>query len=166
MGDLRDEVSGWLRGRVCFVGVGNPGRGDDGVGVRLAAALSEVPGSDVIIAGEAPERCLTRLIGGGYDVVVFIDAVDFGGAPGSVAVLDGAEISARFPQVSTHRISLGALARMIEASGGTRVRLLGVQPESLGAAPDLTPAVSRTLDLLSRLFSEAIADMEEAGVRA
>lgn len=164
MGDLRQELEGWLRGRVCFVGVGNADRGDDGVGVRLAEALRARLGAEVIVAGEAPERHLPGLAGGGYDTVVFIDAVDFGGTPGSVVALDGAEIVARFPQVSTHKISLGVLARLIEASGGTRVRLLGVQPESIKAASGLSPCVRRTLDLLEELFAGAMAGMDAMGV--
>lgn len=156
MRDLRERVSGWLRGQTCFVGVGSVARGDDGVGVRLAEGLRDGIGAEVILAGDAPERWLTRLAGGGHGAVVFLDAVDFGGAPGSVVVLDSAEVVARYPQVSTHKIGLGALASMIVADGGPGVWLLGVQPESVGAGVGLTPAVERTVGLLSRLFSEAV----------
>ena len=57
--------------------------------------------------------------------------MDFGAAPGSVVFLNSREMAARFPQISTHNISLGMLAKCVEAGGKTRAWLLGAQPESL-----------------------------------
>ena len=57
---------------------------------------------------------------------------------------------ARFPQISTHKISLGLLAKRAEANGTTKAWLLGVQPESLKPGEELTPAVQATLELLLR----------------
>jgi hydrogenase maturation protease len=82
---------------------------------------------------------------------VFLDAVDYGGAPGSAVLLGAAEIAQRFPQVSTHRISLGTLARVIESRGRTKVWLLGVQPESLRPGTTLTRTVQRTREMLVAL---------------
>ena len=65
---------------------------------------------DVIVAGTAPDRYVGRVADDGFDHVVFLDAVDFGGAPGSAVFLSANEIAGRFPQISTHKISLGALA--------------------------------------------------------
>ena len=121
----------------------------------------EVPGPasgvgrvEVVEAGMDPERHLLRLTDGGFDQVVFLDAVDFGGAPGSVALLESGEMAARFPQVSTHRLSLGLLARQVEASGGTNAWLLGVQPQSLRQGEQLSATVQATLRLLLDLVSE------------
>ena len=59
----------------------------------------------------------------------------------------------RFPQVSTHKLSLGLLARQIEAQGRIRVWLLGVQPESLKLRGALTPTIQTTLELLHALLT-------------
>ncbi len=136
------------------MGLGNIDYGDDGFGVRLAEILERegVPG--VIMAGTSPERYIGRITDDGYDNVIFLDAVEFGGASGSLVFLNAEEITARFPQVSTHKISLGLMAKWIEDSGRTKAYLLGVQPESLKAAAALTPAVQTTLELLGGLFSE------------
>ena len=65
---------------------------------------------EVALAHTTPEHHLARLTDGAYDHVVFLDAVDAGVAPGAVLWLEADDIQARFPQVSTHRLSLGLLA--------------------------------------------------------
>ncbi len=162
MMDLRQQLQQCLRGRFCLMGLGNVDYGDDGFGVRLAEKLEEAGMPGVIIVGASPERFIGKVIDDGYDNLLFLDAVDFGGAPGSAIFLDAAEITARFPQVSTHKISLGLMAKWVEDSGKTRVYLLGVQPESLKAAEELTPAVGETLELLSGLFDELLQEEKKS----
>lgn len=151
MSDLCAQFQSCFRGRVCFIGLGNSAYGDDGLGVRLAEQLIAAGGPEVIVAGTAPERFVGRVAAAGYDHVVFLDAVEFGGAPGAVVWLGSAELATRFPQVSTHKISLGLLARWIEDQGSAKVWLLGVQPVSLRPGAPLTPKIQTTLDLLTEL---------------
>jgi len=110
--------------------------------------------SQVIIAGNTPERFIGRVAEEGFDHVIFLDAVEFGGTPGSVVLLDSDQMTARFPQVSTHKLSLGLLARQIEANGQSKVWLLGVQPESLRQGEQLSPAVQATLELMLDLLRD------------
>jgi hydrogenase maturation protease len=155
MPDLREQLEQCLRGRVCLMGLGNVDYGDDGFGVRLAEELltAGLPeGWRAVVAGTTPERSIGRVADEGCDRLVFLDAVEFGGAAGSVLLLDSGEMAARFPQISTHKISLGLLAKWAEANGTTKVWLLGVQPESLGTGQQLTPRVQETLDALSELL--------------
>ncbi len=146
MPDLRDALQSRLEGRTVVVGIGNAERGDDGFGVRLAESLREDGYADVILAGCSPEGSLHRIAHAGVRTVLLLDAVRMGRAPGTVALLDAAQIAVHFPQVSTHTISLGTLARVIEAAG-PRVVLLGVEPESLCGC-FLSPVVQATLNLL------------------
>lgn len=168
MKDLRQQLEESLKGRVCLMGLGNFDYGDDGFGVRLAEELLQAGVPDVIVAGTVPDRYLGHAADGGFDHVVFLDAVDFGGAPGSAVFLSASEIAGRFPQISTHKISLGALARWAEASGTTEAWLLGVQPESLkpaetqlAAPPRLTPAVQTTLEVLRDLLLSLLPSVTE-----
>jgi hypothetical protein len=66
--------------------------------------------------------------------------------------LNAGEIAARFPQVSTHHISLSLLAKWVEADGRASVWLLGTQAESLQRAGSLTPTVETTLETLNELL--------------
>jgi hydrogenase maturation protease len=154
MPDLQEQLRHCLQGRVCLMGLGNVEYGDDGFGVRLAEKLLRAGTPDVIVAGTAPERCLGRVVDESFDHLVFLDAVEFGAAPGSVVFLDAGEIAARFPQISTHKISVSVLARWVEASGTTRVWLLGVQPESLKPRQQLTPTVQTTLDVVADVLRD------------
>ena len=95
--------------------VGNRDGGDDAFGVRLGEELAGRGMPRVIIAGAEPERLLFRGAGDGYDHLIFVDAVDVGARAGSVVFLDAAEITSRFPQISTHRLSLGLLAQWVQA---------------------------------------------------
>ena len=152
MNGFHELLDGCLQGRVCFMGLGNVDMGDDGFGVCLAERLSQGGWPAVIIAGTSPEDYLGCCAGGCHDHLVFLDAVEFGAAPGSVVFLDCKQIAARYPQISTHKISLGVLANFVESSGVTKAWLLGVQPESLKEGQGLTPTVRKTLGVLLELL--------------
>ena len=154
--DLREILGRCLGGRVCFVGLGNPEFGDDGFGVRLAERLAGAGTLEVVVAGTCPERVLGAVARRSPDAVVFLDAVDFGGEPGSVVLLSRDQMMERFPQVSTHRMALGTLALWMESSGA-RAWLLGVQPESLAAGSGLRPRVAGSLESLAAILTDAAA---------
>ncbi len=172
--DLREQLQQCFQGRVCLMGLGNVLYGDDGFGVRLAERMkraretrnpkpevqsgtagdSRCPEFQCLIAGTVPEHFIGRVAGSGFDHLVFLDAVDFGGLPGSVVLLNSEQMNARFPQISTHKVSLGLLAKWVEANGRTRAWLLGVQPESVKPADQLSRSVQATLETLLELLRD------------
>jgi hydrogenase maturation protease len=156
MPDLRDDLRRSLTGRVCLMGIGNPDRGDDGLGVQLAEAVRAAGYPGVIVAERTPEQWIAETVRGGWQTVVLLDAVEMGSPAGTVVLLDAREIAARFPQVSTHKLSLGTIARLIEAEGAMRVCLLGVQPACLGHAAGLSDPVRTTLEILRTLLVEIL----------
>lgn len=166
MPGLREQLEALLTGRVCVVGVGNVGQGDDALGMCLAEQLAGAGVEPVLFAGTEPERLLDAIAATGCERVLFLDATDFRGRPGSVVLLETDEITARYPQVSTHKLSLGLLARLIESDGRRKVGLLGVQPRTVaqgggGAAAmrwgndavcALSEPVQRTVEALAELL--------------
>lgn len=169
MKDLREQIEQSLAGRVCFMGLGNIEYGDDAFGVRLAEDLIASGVPDVIVAGTTPDRWISHFAS--FDHIVFLDAVEFGGAPGSAVFLDSTQVAVKFPQISTHKISVGVLARWVELTGSTKAWLLGVQPESLKPAQQLAPTLQLTLQALSELLgslnlSENQAPEHEAAGKA
>lgn len=152
MNDLRRQFEELLQGRVCLMGLGNSDYGDDGLGMQLVEELIGAGVLDVIAAGTAPDHYIGVAADLDFEHLVFIDAVEFGDAPGSVVFLDATEIAARFPQISTHKISLSVLARFVETNGITKAWLLGVQPQSVKEGQKLSPAVRATLDVLRELL--------------
>ena len=154
MADLRQQMRENLKGRVCLIGLGNPDYGDDGLGVQLAEELIAEGVGGVMVGGRNPEHCISGAGADGYDHMVFVDAVEFGGKPGSVVFLDSAQMKARFPQVSTHKISLSVLAMWVESAGSTRAWLLGVQPVSIKPGGPVSEQVKTTLGVLKQLILE------------
>jgi hydrogenase maturation protease len=150
MENLRQQLES-LQGRICWMGLGNRDYGDDGLGIALAERLKQLGIANVVVAGSSPERFLSRELDE-FDHLIFLDAVEFGGAPGSVVFMDATDITERFPQVSTHKISLGVLATAAEANGTTMAWLLGVQPESVKAGGAITATVRTTLDAIAELL--------------
>lgn len=166
MAQFRRSLAASLVGRVCVVGVGNSERADDGVGTFVAESLAAQGLEDVIVAGTTPERWMGTLAAGDYDTVLFVDAVALDAAAGSAVLMDAAEIEGHFPQVSTHRISLGALARLISREAGTRVMLLGVRPETLAEGPGLSEVVGQTARGLAAALAEILAAQPRTALRA
>ena len=171
MVDPREQLQHWAAGRSCLMGIGNLECGDDGFGVRLMRAIEERLGRGApdarrprfVDAGLEPERFIGRVSAEEVDHLVFLDAVDFGGEPGSIIFADAGEMAARFPQISTHKLSLGLLAKCVEENGHTRAWLVGVQPQSLGSVEGLTPEVAATLEALTDLLCEAWTTEKRGG---
>jgi len=157
MEDLREQLAASLLGRLAIVGLGNLDHGDDGLGMHLLELLADWANQarrdghsvTLVPAGTLLERRLHELTGGRFDRVLFVDAVELRAPAGSAALLDRSALKSVLPQISTHRISLSMAAELIEASGTTRVTLLGVQPGSLRPGRELTAQVRETVELLA-----------------
>jgi hydrogenase maturation protease len=162
--DFCEALRQCLCGRVCFMGLGNTDYGDDGFGVRLAEELADAGLQNVIIARTSPERYMAAIHRQAFKTVIFIDGVEFGGRSGSVVLLDADEIAARFPQISTHKMSLAVIAKLL-ASDGVRAFLLGVEPESVKLGQPLTYAVRTTLLLLKEILLELAREFRDLDER-
>ncbi|MGE5203975.1 MAG: hydrogenase 3 maturation endopeptidase HyCI [Chlamydiota bacterium] len=159
MQGLGQKLQHTLQGRICVMGVGNVDYGDDGFGVYLAEELAAGGVADVIIAGTTPEHYLGQIVEEGFDHLLVVDAVNFGEEPGTVVFLNAAEIAATFPQISTHKISLGLLARVVEEAG-TRVWLLGAQPESLNPGQELSATMEASMEIIHLLLRDLRASQK------
>ena len=122
--------------RILVVGIGNVLRGDDGFGPAVIEALR----------GRIPENVrLTEMgIGGvglvhelmeGYDALIVVDAVDRGGAPGSLYVLEPSVPEAgAIPPPQRHldmHEAVPANALIVARAAGvlpSMVRIVGCQP--------------------------------------
>lgn len=152
MSDLRQQLEACLQGRVCLIGLGNPDYSDDGFGVRLAEALETAGLPDVVIAEASPEKFIGEIAASWFDNVVFLDAVEMETAPGSLVLLSSAEITIRFAQISTHKLSLSLLAEWVEFSGNSKTWLLGLQPKSIKAGSELSAEVQQSLEAVKELI--------------
>jgi hydrogenase maturation protease len=134
-------------GGAVVIGVGNEWRHDDGIGwvVARAAAVALGGAAELVLTDGEPARLLDAWHGVGLAVV--IDAVRTGAPPGTVCVLDladvlGAAPSGRAPGAS-HSLGLRAAAQLGQALDRLPDQLVvvGVEGEDLGAGRGLSAAV-------------------------
>ena len=75
------------------------------------------------------------------------DAVDVGAVPGSVHVLTGSDLYANLVRLSVHQVGTSDLLAAARLAGmlPERVVLVGVQPATIAAGLELSPAVAAAL---------------------
>ncbi|MEM3555426.1 MAG: hydrogenase 3 maturation endopeptidase HyCI [Candidatus Micrarchaeia archaeon] len=129
-----------VRGRVVFIGVGNELRGDDGVGVYIARKLRK---KNVINAGVAPENFIGKIKRMQPERIVIFDALDFGGKPGEVRVVDARKTEGI--KISTHSLPLSFFCKLFD---GVEVYLVGIQPKEREFGASLSKEVVRSADRL------------------
>lgn len=142
MDDPDDEV----RGRVLVVGLGNELLTDDGVGVHAARRLKEVLGERALVVevGTAVLNALHLL--DAAERIVAIDAMQAGGAPGTVYLIAPEDVAADAQQLSIHQLNLiGALRFLPEGKRAKRIRIIGVEPERIEFGMELSATVSAAL---------------------
>ena len=147
---LREQVVG----KVCVVGIGNRLAGDDGVGSVLAEQLAERVAGCVIDAGIAPENHLEPIVRAEPDTILLVDAVDFGGEPGRIRLLDPGSLGAG--GLSTHATSLRMVHDYLAARSPARALLVGIQPGQLRLGEALSEAVSRSVEALASRLEELL----------
>ncbi len=137
---------------VLLFGVGNRHRGDDGIGSYLIKRLQKKVGIPMIDAGDVPENFIGKIEEAGADVVLIVDAADFGASPGEIALLELNQL--KEIGASTRTANLPLLFRIIPKNRRPDVLLVAVQPGSNSAGRGLSEAVRNSLDGLETLFRQ------------
>jgi len=139
---LEGEIS-----RVAVLGIGSQLHGDDAVGIMIVRALKQNGFYNerllVVNAGIAPENKLVKLRQFAPDLVLMIDAAQMGLEPGSVCCLDPQKIDGF--SFSSHTLPLQVLCNYITLEIGSRVSILGIQPEDISFGAALSPLVSDSI---------------------
>jgi hydrogenase 3 maturation protease len=142
--DWKTRLAGILSKRAVIVGVGNPLKGDDGVG-PLVVSRAKYPRK--LDAGTVPENFIFQIRKSRPEAIVIVDAADFGGKPGEVRLFPAGD--ARNPKVSTHAMPLSVFAAFFPES---EVWLLGIQPVSNAfGAPPCPEAEASAFDVISAI---------------
>ena len=124
------------------VGVGDERRGDDGAGPLIAGLVAEAGVWNVIDAGNCPEVETWRIREAAPDTVLFVDAVDFGGAPGDAALLEPNDL--RSQGFDTHRAPLRLTMLYLESELGCKCALLAIQPRDVRDGAPMCEEVKST----------------------
>jgi hydrogenase 3 maturation protease len=151
-----------LERRPTVVGIGSRWHADDAAGPAVVSRVSGRVSARCIDAGDAPERHLGEVVESGPDVILLLDAVDFGGAPGEVALFTAEEFHGRLS--TTHRSSLRLLMRYLEAESSADVLLVGIQPASVAFGEPMSAAVTASVDALAGLLEAKLGGRAAAAL--
>lgn len=149
--------------RIAVVGIGNELRNDDAAGMLVARTLLqyENPKHALILrAGHAPENFTNELRAYHPQLVLMVDAVDMGAAPGSISLIPFEQIDGM--TASTHSLPLSMLARYLTLELGCIIALIGIQAASNDVGESVAPAV---LDAVHEV-AETIFEVCMTGVNA
>ncbi len=149
------------QGDTLILGVGNPLRGDDGVGVLAVQRLlarPDLPAGVAVVDGGTAGLGLIPLIEN-YRRVVLVDAVLMGEPPGTVRrfAWHEARVAGHEQPLSLHQSDLADALALAEALGSLPpvIIVYGVQPQHTDWEQPLSEAVARALPaLMDALLSE------------
>lgn len=134
------------RGRILVVGLGNELLTDDGVGVHSARRLEEALGGRALVA-EVGTAVLNALhLFEAAERILAIDAMQAGGAPGTVYTFTPKEVEQSDQQLSIHELNLVGALRFLPAEHRKKtIRIIGVEPQTIEFGMELTEAVAAAL---------------------
>jgi len=159
--DFKEGFSRWIQGceKLAVMGVGNPLRRDDGVGVEIVKQLSyKVPEHVRLFeCGLVPEDFILDVEAFQPTHILIIDAAELNAEPGEATFFPPQKIgSATF---SSHVVPLSLFVSMIKEATEARVAVLGIQPASTEFGEELTPNLRVTVKEVAEAISKALKEI-------
>jgi len=152
--------------KVLVIGVGNPYRGDDGVGVAVIDRLRDQDHPDIEVCEESGESVALISRWADRQFVIMVDAVTSGAAPGTIARIECSEgswqVGPRTGAASTHglgvadAVELGTVLERLPE----RLLIFGIEAGAVENGHGLTDPVAAVVDEVV----QAIIDEAEASV--
>ena len=155
-----------MKKKIGVIGLGNPLRRDDGIGLLLLLYLQKnkktLSKTIEFIDGGTSGMNLIHLLGN-YDTVLLLDAVDFNGTPGQLKKFTLDEIKNQKIQLflSTHEPDFLTVFTMLKEFKKTPPHLviLGVQPKDISHGTGLSKEVNLVLPVLQKQILKEIQTM-------
>ena len=150
--------------KVLVLGVGNILLCDEGVGVKAAESLMngyDLPDEVTVADGGTGGPRLTSLMKG-FGLVIILDAVKYGGEPGTLYRIPGDELKKSPPIMATaHEITIPDLLALAALEGiEPEVVIIGIEPKEITPSLELTDTVK---DKLPRLVELTVEELEKRG---
>lgn len=157
---LRERLKGVKR--LLVIGVGNELGCDDAAGVELSRQLKKglrkSGRASVVEAGATPENFTSVVNKLHPSHIVIVDAAKMGLQPGSVRIVEKAEITGF--SYSTHTLPLSFLIGLLEKSSGAVITVIGIEPLNVGFGEKISRPVRDSLASLGRVLRQIIHSMD------
>ena len=157
--DIEVDLKNWLSNaqRVVIVGIGNPLRKDDFVGVEIVRNLqNKVSQSVYLIECETvPESFIEPITEFKPTHILIIDAAMLNLKPGSSKLIEPSQMM-KHPAVSTHALPLRIFCEYLAKTTSAKLVLLVIQPKDTSFGEGLTSKLRETATTLTNLLSKVL----------
>lgn len=150
---LSESLAQWRNARVVILGVGNTLKGDDAVGPLVCERLSGRVSARVIDAGTTPENYIRPILEASPDVLLIVDAIQFGACPGEMRIVPLDQVDRSI--FSTHALSLHLSIDLIRRERPLEACLVGIQAGNVRFGSCLSPAVGDAVERLVGMLIES-----------
>jgi hydrogenase 3 maturation protease len=142
--------------RVVIIGVGNPIRRDDNIGVDVVSDLEgKVPSSVLLIKSETvPESFIGSIVQFDPTHILIIDAALLKLEPGSVKLFES--ISTSRTAISTHNLPIHIFTEYLSRTTGSKIAMLLIQPKDTSFGEGLTRQLSSKKDSIVNLIIKIV----------
>jgi len=151
--ELERELRIWLSGaeRVVVVGIGNPIRMDDYVGVKIVQHLHGKVSEKVYLVEceTVPESFIHEIVNFNPTHILIIDAALLNAKPGE-AKFFRPDVLENFPAFSTHILPLRVFCDYLAETTGAKIALLLIQPKNTDFGEGLSPEVEASAEEISK----------------
>ncbi|HMC02796.1 MAG TPA: hydrogenase maturation protease [Cellulomonadaceae bacterium] len=152
-----------MTGQVLVIGLGNPDRGDDAVGVQVAREVAAERNGVNVLEFDDPSEALDAW--DPEDTVIVTDAITSGGVPGDIHVIDAVAqtlSTGSWAAGGTHALGLAAVVELARSLGQLPRRLVvvGVEAAQFAHGTPLSEAVAAAVPAAAVAVLDAIDDPE------
>jgi len=153
-----DKLKKSLKGKVLFLGMGNPLKSDDAAGIVLLEKIEESPWAKSLKAefwncSVSPENYLGKILKSDFDTVVMIDALHMNKEAGEIDLVNPEQITSF--SVSTHSLSPKMFMDYLTKEKAVNIQFLGIQPKTTvlkeGLSPEVSSAINKFVEYLSTI---------------
>jgi hydrogenase maturation protease len=143
------------------IGVGNPLRGDDGVGPEMIKRLQalSLPADVTIIDGGTDSMMILEMVRTHTGRTIIIDAVDMRCYPGDIKIFKTEDVHTivNGDSLSTHGFGLAETIHLMEALEiDFDITIIGMQPRDISFHEGFTPEIETQLDTLQQTLEKEI----------
>jgi hydrogenase maturation protease len=158
-----------MKKKIGIIGLGNPLRADDGIGLLLLQYLQEhkkkLSKNIEFVDGGTSGMSLLHLLEQ-YNSVFLLDAVDFKGTPGEIKKFTIEEIKNQKNEffLSTHEPDILTVFSLLKEldKAPTHLLIFGVQPKDISYRIGLSKEVHQVLPILQKKILKEIQSITES----
>lgn len=133
--------------RILFVGIGNLLKKDDGVGVYISSGIKNKSNIETLTVEVSLENYIGKINRIAPDILVLIDCVEMGSAPGTYKLMSVSKIDDL--TFNTHNISLKRISEFFTMP----VYLLGIQPEKIEFGENMSYLVKEEAEKIINIIN-------------